>query len=83
MGKVVKKSSAPVKEYYTGPYPSPFGSHLSMVDLEETAKLNDPNLVVLKDNAGFYVTERNRLDSGLADPNRYGKRTMFRRINEN
>jgi hypothetical protein len=42
--------------------PSRFGSHASMIisDLE-----ND--LVVLRDNGGYYVTEKKRLDSGLAD----------------
>ena len=42
--------------------PSRFGSHASMIisDLE-----ND--LVVLQDNAGYYVTEKKRLDSGLTD----------------
>ena len=52
-------------------YPSFFGSHSSMIDEEETAKLNDPKLVVLKDEDGFYTTERNRLDTKMADPNRY------------
>ena len=29
------------------------------------------NQVVCKDDNGFYITFRNRIDSGLADPNRY------------
>lgn len=54
------------------PYPSKFGSHSSMIDEAETQKLNlDSSLVVIKDEFGMYVTKRNRLDSGLADPNRY------------
>lgn len=52
-------------------YPSLYGSHSSMIDESKTAELNDDKLVVLKDNYGYYTTERNRLDSGLADPNRY------------
>ena len=60
---------APLKYKYD--YPSVFGSHSSMVDEEETKKLDDPNLVALKDEFGIYVTERARLDTRLADPNRY------------
>ena len=52
-------------------YPSEFGSHPSMVDDAVTQLLNDPKLVVCKDDDGLYVTERNRLDGKLADPNRY------------
>ena len=57
------------KEEYA--YPSQYGSHASMVDEEATKGLNDTKLVVCKDEHGTYITERNRLDSGLADPNRY------------
>ena len=51
-------------------YPSLFGSHASMINEEETAKLNDPEKVVLKDDWGLYTTDRCRLDKGMADPNR-------------
>jgi len=51
--------------------PSRYGSHAAMIDNEQTEQLKDKNLVVLKDDAGSYVTERKRLDSGGADPNRY------------
>jgi hypothetical protein len=51
-------------------YPSHFGSHSSMIDEEETKKLDDSNLVVLKDEHGIYTTERRRLDDGCTDPNR-------------
>lgn len=27
--------------------------------------------IVCKDDRGFYITSKNRIDSGLADPNRY------------
>ena len=30
--------------------------------------------VVCKDDKGYYITERSRLDDGLADPNRYSLR---------
>ena len=57
-------------------FPSDYGSHASMVDKEETEKLGDDNKVVLRDKSGTYVTERKRLDSGLADPNRYSGRVI-------
>ena len=45
---------------------SRFGSHADMfVDDLEDGK------VLCKDVAGTYVTFKNRIDSGLADPNRY------------
>lgn len=49
--------------------PSPYGSHLSMLVRE----LEDGR-VVLKDDFGEYVTTRDRLDNGMADPNRNGIR---------
>jgi hypothetical protein len=57
-----------------GKYPSPYGSHASMIDTSINA--NDPKFVVLKDDEGHYTTERSRLDSGLADPNRYANRSI-------
>lgn len=55
-----------VKSYL---YPSRFGSHKVMINEDKTAKLSDGN-VVLTDEHGDYVTARDRLDTGLADPNR-------------
>ena len=62
-------------------YPSDFGSHESMVDVEATKKIHgkDYNLydlpssaeVVLIGEHGQYTTVVSRLDNGLADPNRY------------
>jgi len=52
-------------------YPTRFGSHSSMIDEEKTTELNDEQRVVLEDEHGYYTTERKRIDSGLADPNRY------------
>ena len=73
------------KRRYTGPikkeeylYPTRFGSHSSMIDDEKTSELNDEeNKVVLLDEHGYYITSKDRLDSGLADP----KRTDGRRLN--
>jgi hypothetical protein len=48
------------------PYPSRFGSHKSMVK-EDCGLLN----VVCVDEFGDYLTGRDRLDNGRADPNRY------------
>jgi hypothetical protein len=61
------KNKAPVVEKYTL-YPSPYGSHASMVDTKYTLK--DKNMVVCVDERGLYVTKKNCLDSGLADPSR-------------
>lgn len=61
-------------------YPSHFGSHASMVDEEETAKLNDEKYVVLKDEHGFYKTERSKLDNGC-DPNRYAQSRLGKLFN--
>ncbi len=57
---------------------SPFGSHQSMVcdDLLQDTLLGVRRIfagdVLLRDAAGYYTTSRDRLDNGLADPNRYG-----------
>jgi hypothetical protein len=48
-----------------------------MIDEEKTAELNDDQLVVLKDEHGYYTTYKNRLDSGLSDP----KRCVITRLN--
>jgi len=57
--------------------PSWFGSHASMV-VDHTkieTKNKDMELsrekVVCQDDLGYYITEKNRLDNGLADSNRY------------
>jgi len=52
-------------------FPSDYGSHASMIDESETEDLNDPKRVVIRDNHGTYITDRKRLDTGMADPNRY------------
>ena len=61
--------------------PSWFGSHTSMVvdHAEAQASGYDANLpegqVLCKDDRGYYITLKNRLDNGLADPKRYSRRT--------
>ena len=55
--------------------PSEFGSHASMVNAELTGKIakqdeSDP-WQVLTDERGNYVTRKHRIDTGMADPNRY------------
>jgi hypothetical protein len=64
-GKYVNHSSKAVLTITT---PSFYGSHKSMVveDLGET--------VVCKDDRGTYITLKDRLDNGLADPSRNTKR---------
>jgi hypothetical protein len=51
-----------------------YGSTSDMiVDLnnyQETLSLNE-NEVVCKDDRGFYITVKNRIDNKTADPNRY------------
>lgn len=54
---------------------SAFGSHSDMIvscedPAIQTIKIDD-NQIICKDDSGYYITEKNRIDSGLADPNRY------------
>ena len=57
--------------------PSEFGSHGTMVNAELTEKIaaakqdqTDP-WQVLTDERGNYATRKHRIDTGMADPNRY------------
>ena len=51
-----------------------------MIDEEKTSELNDKNKVVLLDEHGHYITSRDRIDNGLADPKRSdGRRLTFYR----
>jgi len=54
-------------------YPSPYGSHKSMVDEEVTKELNN-GYVVCKDAGGHYLTRPKNLDTGLADPYRHSSK---------
>ena len=56
-------------------FPSEFGSHAGMVNAELTEKIakqdaGDP-WQILTDERGNYATRKHRIDSGMADPNRY------------
>lgn len=51
--------------------PSPYGSHTEMISAEWTAKVSDPQYVILEGDFGFYATTKDRLDTRMADPNRY------------
>jgi len=58
-------------------FPSEFGSHSSMINAELNEKVAaakqdaaDP-WQILTDERGDYATRKHRLDSGMADPNRY------------
>jgi hypothetical protein len=66
-----KKYVAPSKKKEELKFPSLYGSHSSMIDEEETEKLDDDAMVVLKDEKGLYETYRKRLDNKMADPRRY------------
>jgi len=58
-------------------FPSEFGSHAGMVNAELTEKIaaakqdaTDP-WQILTDERGNYATRKHRVDTNLADPNRY------------
>src|SRR5947207_15283340 len=55
--------------------PSEFGSHTTMVNAELTEKITKQDAgdpwQILTDERGNYVTRKHRIDTGLADPNRY------------
>jgi hypothetical protein len=54
---------------------TPYGSHLEMVvDKDDYDVIINDEQVLCEDEKGVYVTLKNRIDSGLADPNRYSSR---------
>lgn len=63
---------------------TPYGSHLEMiVDNSEFDVTISDREVICEDEKGFYVTLKNRIDSGLADPNRYASRkSVAKRVEE-
>ena len=67
------KSKLPEPEQKKPLFPSNYGSHKSMIDTAATDELNQDGKVVCRDEHGTYITDYNRLDTGLADPNRYSK----------
>lgn len=52
---------------------TPYGSDSSMVvDISQYKSISiNTDEVVCKDDRGFYITKKNRINSGMADPNRY------------
>jgi hypothetical protein len=53
---------------------TPYGTTSDMLVTDENilSKVECPeNFVLVKDADGYYITQKSRLDSGLADPNRY------------
>lgn len=50
-----------------------YGSDSTMiVDLSQYKSISiNADEVVCKDDRGFYITKKNRIDSGIADPNRF------------
>lgn len=72
MAKSSPKSKSGLPEKNVGKkMPSQCGSHAEMISKEWTEKLTNPNYVVLESDFGFYITTTDRLDTKLADPNRY------------
>ena len=61
----------PSKKKEEPKFPSLYGSHSSMIEEEETEKLDDDTMVVLKVEKGLYKTYRKRLDNKMADTRRY------------
>lgn len=67
-------------------FPSEFGSHASMADADLNAKIveakqdaTDP-WVILKDERGDYATRKSRLDTGLADPQRFADQPIREKL---
>jgi hypothetical protein len=52
---------------------TPYGSDSTMiVDLSQYKSISiSADEVVCKDDRGFYITKKNRINSGIADPNRF------------
>ena len=49
-------------------------SAIEMAQVGAEERWADSERVVCKDDKGYYMTYKNRLDDGLADPNRYSSR---------
>jgi hypothetical protein len=63
--------------------PSPFGSHREMVVDHSSFDLTlDDNQVLCKDGDNHYVTTKDRLDNGLADPRRYSSKQLVLTVKE-
>jgi len=66
---MVGKKKRTITKQFEHPYPSRYGSHASMIS--EWQRPLDEGLTICEDEKGYYVTEKNRLDSGVADPHRW------------
>ena len=64
-----KQKSWNKNKTFDNPFPSRYGSHASMVS--EWVRPLDTSLVICEDEKGLYVTDKNRLDSGIADSRRW------------
>ena len=53
------------------PYPSRYGSHITMVNDDMSKELKSNLWVVCEDQDGAYATEVSRLDNGLSDSYRF------------
>lgn len=55
---------------------TPYGSTSDMIvnDEEILKKISlDSDSILLKDDEGYYITLKSRIDTGLSDPNRYSE----------
>ena len=69
---MVGKKKRTITKQFEHPYPSRYGSHASMVS--EWVRPLDGDKVVCEDEKGLYVTDKNRLDTGCADPKRWASK---------
>ena len=69
MGKKSKRKLA--SKGFEHPHPSRYGSHAEMIS--ETERPLDNAVVICVDERGPYVTDKNRLDTGIADPRRWAE----------
>jgi hypothetical protein len=66
--------------------PSQFGSHASMVNEELAGKITAAKQdtanpwTILTDERGNYATLKSRLDSGMADPNRFADQSAREKL---
>ena len=66
----MKYTSSQPKKNEVGTYPTPYGSHKSMLSSDYQSFNKDGKTVVCKDERGLYVTLRKNLDNGLCDRKR-------------
>ena len=70
-------------------FPSDFGSHASMITAELNEKIDAAKQdaadawTILTDERGAYATRKSRLDTGMADPNRFADQPVREKIVKN